>query len=314
MPPPRPRVMQASAPGSLMLLGEHAVLHGHPALVCAIHRRMHVRLEVRTDDEITLRSALGQMQFNRRRMPPAEGPFRFVLRALQTRADRLAHGFDLTIESEMSPTLGLGSSAAVTVATLAVLHRLAADGTDPGVMLAAARRIIRDVQGCGSGADAAASVYGGVVRYVAGDPPSAARVADDLPLVVRYAGYKTPTPEVIRRVDDARKREPERFARLFATLGALTDEAVGALARPDLPALGAMFNRAQDCMEQLGVSDETLAALIAALRACPGVHGAKISGSGLGDCVIGLGATEAQNLPGAPVPVGVTPDGLRFDS
>ena len=117
----RPVSLTASAPGSLMLLGEHAVLHGRRALVSSVHQRLSVTLSVRADRMVGIHSALGTHQTPLDELAP-HPKFRFVLAALATTTPRLERGLDLHIASEFSDQIGFGSSAAVTVATVAVLQ------------------------------------------------------------------------------------------------------------------------------------------------------------------------------------------------
>src|SRR3990167_7396944 len=111
----------ASAPGSLMLLGEYAVLHGKPALVCAVDKRINVILTPRRDTTITIHSELlGDYQTDLLQLK-IEKPFHFVLGALKHNQAKLKRGCDIEINSAFSDKVGLGSSAAVTIATLAAI-------------------------------------------------------------------------------------------------------------------------------------------------------------------------------------------------
>jgi mevalonate kinase len=287
-----PTTIRASAPGSLMLFGEHAVLHGRRALVAAVERRVHVMLTPRSDARVVLRSALGDVTTDLAdcRVPPA---LRFVGAAIAHRRASLASGFELAIESAIDPTLGFGSSAAVTVATLAALARMGGDGVDAARLLDDSVGVIRAVQGRGSGADAAASVHGGFVLYRA-DPRSARRLAHAHPLTAAYSGTKVATPEVIAHVERARAAQPRVFEALFDAIDACTGAAADAVDAQDWPALGALMDVAQGLMHALGVSTPRLAAIVAALRAAPGGLGAKISGAGLGDCAVALGHVDAR--------------------
>src|SRR5262245_34493681 len=106
---------EASAPGSLMLFGEYAVLHGHKALVAAVDKRIYVRLTPRQDKIITIKSALGEYQTTITKLKAVK-PFEYILTALQQ--FKLRQGCDLEICSEFSHEVGFGSSAAVSVACL----------------------------------------------------------------------------------------------------------------------------------------------------------------------------------------------------
>ena len=100
-------------------------------------------------------------------MAPNES-FRFVLGAIRACREGLKQGFELEIRSEMSHQMGLGSSAAVTVATLAALAGAQGQVPAPECLLECGTKIIRKVQGgVGSGADVAASTYGGCLRFFA---------------------------------------------------------------------------------------------------------------------------------------------------
>lgn len=301
-------MIRASAPGSLMLFGEHAVLHGRRALVCAVSSRLTVRLTPRADRRVRIESALGRHETSLDAPEPSI-PFRFVVAALAHRGAGLPAGFDLAIDSEFSPTVGLGSSAAVTVATLAALDALAGRATDRGTLARDAREIIRRVQGAGSGADAAASVFGGIVAYRA-DPLDIRRIAQAPPLTLVYSGAKTPTPEVIRRVESARAAMPEIFDAIYETMGRVAEEATAAIERADWTRTGALMNVAQGLMDAIGVNNSALSSIVHALRADPGVLGAKISGSGLGDCVVAIGRPARPDPALCEIPVAVSPEGL----
>src|SRR5689334_7689388 len=110
---------RASAPGSLMLLGEYAVLYGKPAIVCAVEKRMTVTLTPRTDQRIIIDSArLGHYETDLATLK-IEKPFLFVLGALKHFQTKCRRGFNIEITAEFCDQIGFGSSAAVTVATLA---------------------------------------------------------------------------------------------------------------------------------------------------------------------------------------------------
>ena len=75
------RAVKASAPGSLMLMGEHAVLRGQPAIVCAISKRLKVALTPREDQAVRLHSVLGEHETTLEELAPNDS-FRFVLAAI----------------------------------------------------------------------------------------------------------------------------------------------------------------------------------------------------------------------------------------
>jgi mevalonate kinase len=299
----------ASAPGSLMLLGEHAVLHGRHALVCAINRRIAVGLLPLALKEVRVVSALGEYECPLSSLVDHPS-LRFVIQAVQQHAGEVPSGFELRIESEFSADIGFGSSAAVTVAThAAILHWLRGEPPEKKLLFDHALATVRAVQGRGSGADVAASVFGGMVGY--STAPSFAPVTISLPLTAVYCGYKTPTPDVIRNVEQWRTEDPEKYERIFDEMDAGAVEACDCLRRHDLPRLGGLLNRSQLLMDELGVNTPELQAIVSALQAAPDVFGAKISGSGLGDCAVGIGYADLKELDYPVYHLEITPTGVE---
>lgn len=302
------RTVTASAPGSLMVMGEHAVLHGRHALACAVDRRVTVRASARSDGVLRVRSSLGDAEGT---VQDLSGLARlpFVRESLGRVRERIPGGADIRIESDIHHMLGLGSSAAVTVATLAAARSLAGETISAEAIAREARDAIRSVQGRGSGADAAASALGGLVLYRA-EPWSAQVVGAGFPILAVYSGAKRPTAEVIALVEERRLREPEQFESIYDQMDEASLAGAAATRMGDAAALGRILNVGQEIMEAIGVVNEPLADIVARLRALPGIHGAKVSGSGLGDCAIGLGSAEWTDARYPALPVRMESRGL----
>ena len=283
---------RASAPGSLMLMGEHAVLHGKIALVCAINRLLSVTLSPRRDRVIHIKSSvLGELVTSLDEIE-IKNPFSFILQAIILKKKQLYTGFDLTVTADFSAQMGFGSSAAVTVATLAVLRRWlgqeqSAEGERHKLFLEA-RRVVRMVQGIGSGADVAASIWGGVVVY-GSTPLMIKKIANMVPLTVVYSGKKVATKQVVEQVLELRSKNHQVITMVEAVMEECVRKAILAIKKRNWQKLGELANISQGCHDSLGVNTLSLSQAIYALRQTPGIYGAKISGSGMGDSVIGIG-------------------------
>lgn len=310
MASPQHRVVTASAPGTLMLFGEHAVLHGHRALCAAVNRRLRVTATARPDDRVIIHSALGERSMALDALD-ASPPFSFVATCVAEGRSGLTGGVDLRIQSEFRDDLGLGSSAAVTVATLAALDGLSGRAVSAADLHRRGLAVIRHVQGVGSGTDVAASVLGGIVSYRF-QPLALKRVASAMPLTVVYSGSKEKTAAVIARVDGLQRAQPEAVAGIYAAMDRVTGAAESAIAAGEWPQVGALMSMGQGLMEALGVCNARLREILQAMRDAPGILGAKISGSGLGDCLIGVGDAVGA-LPGERLDVAVSGEGVRLD-
>ncbi len=306
-----------SAPGSIMLLGEYAVLHHGHALVCAIDKRVHVQLTPRTDETIEIISTLGKYQTTLGQLEII-APFQFVLAAIKARQPQLQQGFTLTIESEFSDQMGLASSAAVTVATLAVIAMWLQVALSPLQLIEQARQVVQAVQGMGSGADVAACVLGGVVAYRR-EPLMAEKISESCPLNLIYSGSKIPTPVVVKQVETRFVDHPEIYQQLLQSIDVCAQQGIAALKNQNLSALGRAMTIQQGLMQALGVNTPLLQGIVEEMLSTPDVLGAKISGSGLGDCVVALGALRHHDMTRfaaqgiKQIPIAVVTEGVRCE-
>ncbi len=305
--------IKVTAPGSIMLMGEHAVLFGHRALACAVDKYMSVELVPRSDREVVIHSALAEY---RAPMDALTDDVRlsFVLAAVQRLQADLASGFDLTIESEFSHTVGLGSSAAVTAAVVAALLCFAeGEPATKERVFDQALAVVHEVQdGRGSGTDLVASVFGGLIAYTV-NPRQIEALPGIPPISLYYAGYKTRTPDVLKLVEARSASQPEIYTDLYQLMHKTSIAAEAAIKAQGWTELGKLMDIYQGLMEALGVCDQTIADMLWRLRSSDQVQGAKISGSGLGDCVLALGQDDAVDMPYEEIPVGVSAAGIEVN-
>jgi len=296
-----------------MIAGEHAVLYEKHALVGAVNQRVYVSIQARNDDLIIIHSALGERQMPRNQIDTSK-PFHFIGAILEKYYALFGTGFDLTVKADFPADVGLGSSSAISVATIAAMETwLTEKFPKRENLMNAAIKIIRGVQGRGSGADVAAAVWGGVLLYKA--TPQVLALYETLPPIsLVYAGYKTPTPEVINIVEQRRMQSADNYDDLYNRIDAATLEADNTLRNKDWSALGVALNKGQSLMEELGVCDEALTEIVTTMNKMPDITGTKISGSGLGDCVLGIGALDDVDWMYREIPVKLSSIGVALES
>ena len=279
-----------------MILGEYAVLHDQKAIVAAINQRIEARLIPRLDDQIVIDSNLGTLTFLISDLKTLQIPkyFSFVIAAIKRFQLDLKQGFDLKIKSDFASDLGLGSSAAVTVSVIAVLNDWIQSTQNFQWVFREALAVIREVQGMGSGADVAASVFGSCLLYHPNSTALVEKLKNFIPLTVIYSGSKTPTPQVIQQVNQLALEYPTLIEQLYRSIGDCVEAAVVAIKNEDWKQLGVLMNCQHELMKFLRVSTPLLEKIIDTLRQQSSVWGAKISGAGLGDCVIGVGSMETD--------------------
>ena len=301
---------RVKVPGSLMLFGEHAVLHGKQAIVCAINRYIEVTLLIKPGKTINITSAefgeystsIDNLSINK--------PYDYALTAINQYAKKLKSGFDLYIRSDFPPNIGFGSSAAVTVAVLGILSLwLNKQPIDLKQLHKLALKTIRLVHGAGSGADVAASVFGGVVAYKI-KSVKIEKLDIKLPLTAMYCGFKIPTYKVIAQVEARRAKFKNIFTNIYSLMDNCSKSAIEAIKNSDLNRLGELMNINQGLQDAIGVNNQALAELIFKLRADANIYGAKISGSGLGDCIVGLGRVDASKFNQEKIDLKISQNGF----
>jgi len=291
----------ASAPGKVILFGEHAVVSGSPAVGSAIDMRAHVQVErIARGVEIDIRN-LG-LKVTGFSVDPLSGNIlsqggseealnasRYVRAIVQELdADRVR----ITVDSELPVGAGLGSSAAIVVATLGALNCHMGNALSTEEIANEAYRIEKMVQqGLGSPMDTALSAFGGYRLVSQTTQPL------DLPpleLVVGFTGKSHDTRREVAGVQSLKGQYPEILDNVFKAIGAVTVHAIDCMKSENMAELGTLMNINQGLLEAIGVSTRELSELIYASRGAGGALGAKLTGAGGGGCMIALPAPGGQ--------------------
>lgn len=287
----------AEAPAKIILLGEHAVVYGRPAIAVPLPT-----LRARAEVEEVRGAAPGSVRLEApdigfyawlHEAPPRHPLARIVDLTLQALAVVDFPPIRLRVTSAIPPASGLGSSAAVSVA---VVRALAAHFRRP-LTAEEQSRLAFEVEkihhGTPSGVDNTVVAFEQPVYFRRGQPPEPFRLGGRLHLVVADTGVRASTAEAVGRVRQAWREDPERFEALFDAIGQAVESARGLLERGLVQDLGPLMDHNQELLEALGVSSPEIERLVLAAREA-GALGAKLSGGGLGGNIIALTEPEAQ--------------------
>jgi mevalonate kinase len=321
------KIITVSAPGKLMLLGEHAVVYDRPCLVTAVGQRMKATVELFDAPEFILDAQdVNVTGYKKQLSELGKGEIpkgaKFVEIALKNFLEKypMKTGIHVTTTSEFSSLFGFGSSSASTVCVIKAFSELTGKKLSNKDIFDLSYKTVLDIQDKGSGFDVAAAVYGGTLYFVTGGKVIEPLTISDLPLVVGYSGVKADTVTLIGEVKKKMDAEPEKVNRIYDAIRDLVEKAKADMGKGDWETVGKWMNFDQEYLRDLGVSTEKLESMISASKIA-GAYGAKLSGAGGGDCMIALtpndkkkAVTEAITKAGGQViDVSVNAEGVRME-
>lgn len=256
----------ASAPGKLMFFGEHAVVYDYPCIVTTVDSRIYVEVEKNKEFKVDA---------------PQVKDLRFVEEAVKQFCKKYKVDNKILIKtfSDFSSKFGLGSSSAVTVATIKALGKLYEIEISKKEIFDLGYKVIREIQKVGSGFDIASAVYGGTIYFVTAGKIIEPLSVKNIPLVIGYSGTKASTTKIVKDL------KPD--FRIFDKIKQIVEEAKMSLVKSDWKKSGELMNQNHKLLQELGVSTEKLDKMCQA-AVMSGAHGAKLSGAGGGDCMIAL--------------------------
>jgi len=282
----------ASAPGKIILFGEHAVVYGRPALAVPV-TQVHADVEIRTTDsagiwihapDIDLHAELNTL--------PSDHPIAAVIHNILflSRVSPFP-SLEIKIASSIPVASGLGSGAAVTVALVRSLSdHLHFPMTDEDVS-AFTYDIEKLHHGTPSGIDNTVVTYAKPVYFIKGGPIEIFKVGRSFTIVIGDTGLSAPTKESVADVRRLWEADKARWNGVFDQIGDIVKRAREKIERGDRVSLGEAMNRNHTLLQEMTVSSPELDRLVSAARNA-GALGSKLSGGGRGGNMIALVEAE----------------------
>ena len=271
----------ASAPGKVILFGEHFVVYGNPAIVSSIDLRARVTASSSREEGVTLEE---WPQEN-----PAVRSANYVLEKLRRKG-----GINLKISSEIPQSVGLGSSAAIAVASAAATLKLCSDKLDLKLILEAAHEGEKVIHYTPSGIDTSIATFGGAGTYTRSEGYRKLDFGLEEILIVN-TGRQRRTGDLVRRVKEFREKDPKRFEELLEESKRIVEESVDRLKAHEIEPLGKLMIRNQELLRAIGVSAPEIEQAVDACMSA-GAYGAKLTGAGGGGCVIAVADYDKLDL------------------
>ena len=285
----------ASAPGKIILFGEHFVVHGTKAILAAIDKRVTVTSTFTDNKTIKVNSQLGTIEVpissSHEEVKSEFRPFVYLANKI-INSEQNVSGLEITIDSDIPIGVGLGSSSACCVAAAASISELFNELSSEEILkmsIEAEKTIFPDT----SGADCTVCTYGGMIEY-----PSIEKIDNtfDLNLLIANSMIPHNTKNSVEKVNKFKENDEERFSQLCDLETKLIDEVVTAMKNNDATAFGLKMSENQKYLEEIQISNDTLRDMINSLKEIS--LGTKITGAGDGGCIIAL--VKDENMDKVP--------------
>ncbi len=283
--------VSASAPGKAILLGEHAVVYGCPAIAVPVNQ-----VEARAVVQAAPLQPRGWMHLHSPQVDldsdldrlPADHPLRVLVEMLRQELGIPAFpALTLRIRATIPPAAGLGSGAAVSVAVLRALSTFIGHPLPDERVCHLAYQIEKLYHGTPSGIDNTVITYNRPIYYQREQPMGLLRVHQPFTLIVADTGVQSSTRETVGDVRRWYEQDPAHYQSLFDQIRSIVEEARRIIEKGDPQQLGPLMYRDHALLQEIGVSSPELDTLVSAARAA-GASGAKLCGGGRGGNMIAL--------------------------
>ncbi|MCG3215600.1 MAG: mevalonate kinase [Candidatus Heimdallarchaeota archaeon] len=289
-----------SAPAKVILFGEHAVVYGHPAIVMAINLRAKCFAsksqretftmdppEIYPDDLYIFNEKEEDFVLEKNTTYPVINPaLYFIAKTIseKTSIEKYPH---ISISSDIPSLAGLGSSAAVAVATIASLSTYMGLDIELEEINEIAFEAEKYIHGKPSGIDNTIATYGGIQYYKKRDY-SSIDITDPSPhLLIVNSLILRSTKQYVEKVAELTRSNPIKYNSILQKIGALAEDAKSDLIDGNLIELGRLMEKNHQLLEDLGVGNPILNDIRNFLKK-RGSLGSKLTGAGGGGCVIAL--------------------------
>jgi mevalonate kinase len=286
---------QVTAPGKIILFGEHAVVYHRPAIAVPVSEVYATASLTAMPSGTGLKIVapnLGQEEWLVHL--PAEDPLATIVH-LTLRRLGLSHAPDATLEISATIPLGrgLGSGAAVSTAIVRTLTSFYGCTLTPQEISALVYEVEKLYHGTPSGVDNMVIAFEQPVYFSKGQPIRRIKVATPLTLVIADTGRVSPTHKVVGDLRQRWQAEPDLYEGYFTQIGSIVEQARELIEeeRGNIIALGRLMDENQAILATLKISSPELDKLIIAARQA-GALGAKLSGAGWGGNMIALATPQ----------------------
>ncbi|WP_412990352.1 mevalonate kinase [Pediococcus siamensis] len=274
----------------IIFWGEHSVVYGQPAICFPISeiKTTVVIEQTPTGQHIQSRYFNGSLT----QMPESQTGIQLLINTILTLLDEEHTPFQMKISSAIPAERGMGSSAATAIAIIRAFYHFFQHPLTHAELLRLADVSEQYIHGNPSGLDAATAGSRVPIWFIRGRRPQAIPINQKAYLIIADTGIMGQTGLAVQHVKKQLAENPQAQPAI-EKLGANAKAARTLLADGNTPKLGAIMTNSHHLLQTLGVSHPALDKL-AGLALSHGALGAKLTGGGMGGCLIALTDTSEK--------------------
>ena len=290
---PRP-----SACGKVILVGEHAVVYGKPALAVPLPLAIESRVVVSNESRILVPRWGIDLT-----LPSLDDNPHGLVGVIVQLLDQLdLSNRHVTIElfPNVPRAMGLGGSAAMAVAVIRGLDECFKLGLSQEKINSLAFDCELAAHGNASGIDNAIATYGQPLLFQKSDEQTGTQhtfvsPGNPIPLLIGMSGKESLTANMVEKVRKAQQRQPKTYQAIFEQIRTITEGATQAFEAGDLSQLGELMNINHGCLNAMELSSPELEEIVFLSRR-NGALGAKLTGGGGGGSVVALCPDNQESI------------------
>ncbi|MEM0101151.1 MAG: mevalonate kinase, partial [Candidatus Methanomethyliaceae archaeon] len=296
--------------------------------VGSINKRVYVTMEKRSDDFIKITSndlnfrGLSIKIGNKIEVEASDKilePLKYVIKAIEITSEYIKEksGVNVYINSEMPIGAGLGTSAAISVATLAAYSYTLGHELNLNEIAKLGHAVELSVQGIASPMDTTITTFGGIIWLMPNIGFEQLNPTIEMPFILGYVKREESTAKMVKKIKELREKNEKIIEMIMSSIGVIAEEGKLAILKGDLEKLGLLMNINHGLLESLGVSTKLLNDMVYASRSA-GALGAKLTGAGGGGCIIALSPNKKREISlairlvgGIPMEIQLSKEGLK---
>jgi len=273
-----------SAPGKIILFGEHAVVYGKPAIAIPVSGMRASAWSEANDEGLTINALDIDQKFN---LTNSKNQFSILAQSLLAKTNQNEPNLTINLSSKLPQGAGMGSSAATSTAVCRALSQhlgVDLEANEVSELVFDAEKV---VHGTPSGIDNTVVAYEMPVYFVKGKKPETFEPGKKFFLVIGDTGIEASTKKTVSEVRKTWEKEPGLMNSYFNEIQRVTENGKKAIENGDAKTVGKMMNKNQDLLNSIGVGHSKLDKLIDIAKDADAL-GAKLTGGGGGGNMVAL--------------------------